>query len=403
MKTREIISGIHYVGVNDRVTEKFEEQWPLPYGVSYNSYIVKGSDATALIDTVKIDAVNSYLQKIGSEKIDYLIVHHMEPDHSGSIPEVVKMFPEIKIVCNAIAAGMIKGFCHVTDEDRFLIVKEGDEISLGDISLRFYMTPMVHWPETMMSYVKERKTLFSGDGFGTFGALNGGIIDSEMETDIYFEEMYRYYSNIVGKYGRSVMMALKKLQSLEIDYICSTHGPVWHEELSKAIEITRRLASYESEKGVVIVYGSMYGNTAEAAEEIADYLSQAGEKKIIIHNASHSPMSKMISDAFRYDTLIIGSCVYSMRLFPAIEAFLTAMETREIKNKTLGGFGSFSWATGVAEKQFNDFADRVKIPLAATFSFKHGMQDGTASDAREFARQIELKRKENEDNQAVKP
>ena len=388
MKGREIIKDIHYVGVNDRVTVKFEEQWPLPYGVSYNSYIVKGSEATALIDTVKIDTVNTYLQKIGGEKIDYLIVNHMEPDHSGSIPEVAKLYPEMKIVCNAIAAGMIKGFCHITDDSRFLIVKDGDEISLGDHTLRFYMTPMVHWPETMMTYVTDLKTLFSGDGFGTFGALNGGIIDSEMDTEIYFKEMYRYYSNIVGKYGRSVINALNKLKDVELNYICPTHGPVWHDKISEVMEITRRLGSYESGRGVVIIYGSMYGNTTEAAEEIANNLSRLGEKKIIVHNAAHSEMSDMISDAFRYDTLLVGSCVYSMRLFPPVEAFLNAMETREIKNKTFGGFGSFSWATGASENKFKEFSERLKLPLAATFSFKHAMHDGTAKDAREFAEQI---------------
>lgn len=388
MKTREITTDIHYVGVNDRVTVKFEEQWPLPYGVSYNSYIVKGSEATALIDTVKIDAVNTYLRKIGGDKIDYLIVNHMEPDHSGSIPEVAKMFPEMKIVCNAIAAGMIKGFCHIDDDSRFLIVKDGEELSLGNHTLRFYMTPMVHWPETMMTYVADQKTLFSGDGFGTFGALNGGLLDTEMETSIYFKEMYRYYSNIVGKYGRSVINALNKLKDVELDYICPTHGPVWHENIAKVIEITRRLASYEPERGVVIIYGSMYGNTTEAAEEIADYLNRMGEKNIIIHNAAHAEMSDMISDAFRYDTLLVGSCVYSMRLFPPIEAFLTAMETREIKNKTFGGFGSFSWATGAAESKFKEFSERLKLPMAATFSFKHAMRDGTAADARQFAKQI---------------
>lgn len=392
MKTREIIKDIHYVGVNDRVTVKFEEQWPLPYGVSYNSYIVKGTEATALIDTVKIDTVNTYLRKIGGEKIDYLIVNHMEPDHSGSIPEVAKLYPDMKIVCNATAAGMIRGFCHIYDDSRFLIVKDGDEISLGDHSLRFYMTPMVHWPETMMTYVPDLKTIFSGDGFGTFGALNGGIIDNELETGVFFREMYRYYSNIVGKYGRSVINALNKLKDVELEYICPTHGPVWHDKISKVVEITRRLGSYESEPGVVIIYGSMYGNTTEFAEEIASHLSEMGEKNIIIHNAAHSEMSEMISDAFRYDTLLVGSCVYSMRLFPPVEAFLNAMETREIKNKTFGGFGSFSWANGVSEAKFRDFSERLKLPLAATFSFKHAMNDGTAKSAREFAEQIQQAR-----------
>lgn len=212
MNFKEITKGVYYAGVNDRVTTLFEGLWPLPAGVSYNSYVVKGDDSIALIDTVRIDEVREFLENVRSvapdRKIDYLVVNHMEPDHSGSIPEVVMAYPDIRIVGNAQTIGMIKGFYHIDDDSRFLEVKDGSVLDLGGRELQFHLTPMVHWPETMMTYLADCRLLFSGDAFGCFGALNGGVTDSEMETDHYFPEMYRYYSNIVGKYGKFVQRAL---------------------------------------------------------------------------------------------------------------------------------------------------------------------------------------------------
>lgn len=391
MNIKEITDGIYYVGVNDRVTNLFEGLWPLPYGVSYNSYIVRG-EKTALIDTVKVDEVREYVNNIcdvpSAAGIDYLVVNHMEPDHSGSIPEITRLYPEMKIVGNAKTIDMIRGFCHIDDPDRFLVIKDGDTLDLGGKTLRFYLTPMVHWPETMMTYVEEDKLLFSGDAFGTFGALNGAVIDRDMETDIYIDEMYRYYSNIVGKYGRFVTAAIRKLSGVDLEYLCPTHGPVWSMRLAEVVDIVRRLAAYESEPGVVIVYGSMYGNTGEAAEEIAARLAEAGERNIIVHNASTSSMSDMIRDAYRYRTLIVGSCTYSMRLFPPVETFMNAMETREIKNKVYGVFGSFAWAPNVTGGKFTEYSERMKLPIAASLSFKQSMSTQTHTDIREFVKKI---------------
>lgn len=198
----------------------------------------------------------------------------------------------------------------------------------------------------MMTYVPERKALFSGDAFGCFGALNGGVVDTEMDTDRYFPEMYRYYANIVGKYGKFVQNALRKLGSLSMDYICSTHGPVWHERINDVVNLVDRLSAYKNEPGVTIIYGSMYGNTAEVAEEIARELSAQGVRNIRVHNAAVASMSDMISDAYRYEGAIVGSATYSMRMFPPVEAFMTAMETREIKNKVFAVFGSFTCTRG---------------------------------------------------------
>lgn len=392
MNIKEITEGIFYVGVNDRVTEKFEGLWPIPHGVSYNSYIVKGTEATALIDTVRIDEVREFFNNIeliqGDRKVDYLVVNHMEPDHSGSIPEVLLAHPEIKIVGNAQTIGMIKGFYKVEDDSRFLEVKHGDTLSLGGKTLKFYITPMVHWPETMMTYVEENATLFSGDAFGTFGALNGAVTDREMDTDRYIPEMYRYYSNIVGKYGKFVQGALAKLSGVKIDRICSTHGPVWESRVEEVVGIVDRLSRYESEPGLVIIYGSMYGNTAEMAEVIARGAAEAGVKNIIIHNASHSSLSDMISDAYRYEGLAVGCATYSMTLFPPVEAFMQAMETREIKNKVFAAFGSFTWAKGVVGSKMEEYANRIKLEPVGYVVMKQTLDAETHEAALNLGREI---------------
>ena len=391
MNIRQIQPDVYYTGVNDRVTALFEGLWPLPDGVSYNSYLVNGAEKTALIDTVRIDEVREFLENLkvlGVEKIDYLIVNHMEPDHSGSIPEVVSAYPEIKIVGNSKTIDMIRGFYKIDSDDRYLEVKDGDSIDLGGHTLRFYLTPMVHWPETMMTYVEDLHVLFSGDAFGTFGALNGGVIDTEMDTDWYFPEMYRYYADIVGKYGKFVQNAIKKVGGLQIDYICSTHGPVWHERIPEVLEVVNRLAAYEPEAGVTIVYGSMYGNTAEVAEEIARELNAQGVRNVKVHNASKSSMSQMISDAFRYEGLIVGSATYSMRLFPPVETFMNAMETREIKNKVFATFGGYTWAKAAVVNALAQYAERMKMPVVGSLMMKQSIDAGTREEARALARAV---------------
>ncbi len=322
---------------------------------------------------------------------DYLVVHHMEPDHSGSIPEVVRRWPDLKIVGNAQTVGMIKGFYHVDDDSRFVTVKDGDIIDMGDMTMLFRLTPMVHWPETMMTYVAERGVLFSGDAFGCFGALNGGLIDTELDTTVYRDEMYRYYSNIVGKYGRFVQQAMQKLSGVTPEYICTTHGPVWHEKIAEVMGIYDRLSRYEGEDGVTIIYGSMYGNTAEVAEEIARGLAEAGVKNIRIHNASHSDMSYMISDAFRYKGLIVGSATYSMTLFPPVKALLTALQVREVKNKVFAGFGSYTWAANVVKKEMEDFCAAAGLEMQGFVMMKQGIDEDVRKAARELAARVAAK------------
>lgn len=366
MNIQAITEGVYYVGVNDRTTYRFEAMWPLPLGVTYNSYIVKGSEKTALVDGVEVSEACKLKKNIrdiiGREAPDYLIINHMEPDHSGSIGILRSFFPRMTIIGNAQTLEMVKGFYGI--EDNLLKVADNDTLDLGGMTLSFHLTPMVHWPETMMTYVKEKSVLFSGDAFGCFGALNGAVIDSEMDVEPYFPEMYRYYSNIVGKYGIFVQKALAKLKGLDLSYICPTHGPVWHNYIDRTIGIYDRLSRYEAENGVVIVYGSMYGNTEEMAEIIARRLAECGIKNIKMHNASKSHLSYILSDVFRYRGLIIGAPTYSNTLFPPIEAFVQAIKTREIKNHVIATFGSCTW-TPQSVKRITAVLEEARIDTKA--------------------------------------
>ncbi|MFA5469578.1 MAG: FprA family A-type flavoprotein, partial [Bacteroidales bacterium] len=350
---------VRYVGVNDRKTHLFENLWPLPQGISYNAYLVIG-EKIALIDTVEAAYTQALLDKIslavGNRPLDYLVINHMEPDHSSSVNVVRQAYPDIQIVGNAKTLQMLEGYYGICKGT--LEVKDGDNLCLGGESLRFYLTPMVHWPETMMTYCEQEHLLFSGDAFGAFGALNGAVLDQDMEPEAYWDEMYRYYANIVGKYGSPVQKALQKLSGLDIQVICPTHGPVWKKELKKVIAIYDKLSLYEGEKGVVIAYGTMYGNTARTAMHMAEELAASGLAPIIMHNLSVSPLSDVLRDIFKYKALVIGSPTYNAGLFPPVEALLNALTARTVKNRVYACFGSFTWA-GAAAKKLQEFGNTM--------------------------------------------
>lgn len=391
MKT-EITNGIHYVGVNDRHKHIFEGLWPLPYGVSYNSYII-ADEKIALVDTVEADFFTQYLDNIrsviGDRPIDYIIVNHMEPDHSGSLTLIKKYYPNAKIVGNKKTFGMMQGFYRVgndADGDT-LEVKNGDTLQLGSHTLAFTLVPMVHWPETMVTLDTTANVLFSGDAFGCFGALNGAYIDAEMNCDIYWDEMLRYYSNIVGKYGTPVQQALKKLAGVKIDYICSTHGPVWHEHIERVVGMYDRLSRYEGADGLVIAYASMYGNTERAAEVIARAASEAGVKNIIMHDVSRTHHSYIIADIFRYRALILGAPTYNNGLYPQMESLLSELAGRDMKNRLLGWFGSFSWA-GKAVKTIGEWNEtRLHFePVGTPVEIKQSLDGATTRACEELGR-----------------
>lgn len=390
MTNKTLVKGkIHYVGVNDRNKQLFEGMWPLPYGVSYNSYLID-DDIVALVDTVDACYFGTYLRKIkriiGERPIQYLIINHMEPDHSGSIALIKQHYPDIVIVGNKQTFGMIEGFYGVTG-DRYL-VKEGDFLNLGHHTLRFYLTPMVHWPETMMTFDEKEGVLFAGDAFGCFGTLDGGFLDTRINLDKYWGEMVRYYSNIVGKYGSPVQKALQKLGGLDIRVICSTHGPVWTENIARVVNVYDRLSRYQAEEGVVIAYGSMYGNTEQMAEVIADELSAQGVKNIVMHNVSKSHPSYILADIFKYKGLIIGSPTYSNQLFPEVAALLDKILLREVKGRCFGFFGSYCWA-GAAVKRLADFAEKSKFELVEpAVEMKQGMSEDVCSRCEQLAQNM---------------
>jgi len=344
---QSITNNIYYVGVNDRNKRLFEGLWPLPNGVSYNSYLIV-DEKICLIDTVEIDFFIQFIENIrrviGERTIDYLVVNHMEPDHSGSLALIRKYYPDIQIVGNKKTFGMMQGFYGLQGGE--IEVKNGDTLSLGSRELQFVLTPMVHWPETMVTLDTSSNVLFSGDAFGCFGALNGGVIDSQINCETFWLEMVRYYSNIVGKYGTPVQQALKKLDGVQIDYICSTHGPVWHEHIERVIKEYDRMSKYEVEPGLVICYGTMYGNTERMAEVIARAASEAGVKNIVMYNVSQTHHSYILRDIFRYSGLIVGAPTYNAGLYHQMEVLLSEIAGKDIKgNHFLGWFGSHGWAS----------------------------------------------------------
>ena len=352
---KQITEKIYYVGVNDRNKTLFEGLWPLPNGVSYNAYLVV-DEKVALIDTVEVDFFMPFMENIrevlGDRPIDYVVVNHMEPDHSGSLALLRQFYPNIEVIGNKKTFDMMAGFYHITEGLKE--VKNGDSIALGNLSLNFVLTPMVHWPETMVTLCGT--TLFSGDAFGCFGALNGAWIDEQMNCEVFWQEMTRYYSNIVGKYGTPVQMALKKLAGVQVDYICATHGPVWHEYVQKVIALYDRLSKYEAEPGLVICYGTMYGNTERAAEVIARAAADAGVKNIVMYNVSKTHHSYIIRDVFRYKGLIVGAPTYNTGLYHEMNVLLDELSQKDIKGRYFGWFGSYGWASkAVAEiKKWNE-------------------------------------------------
>ena len=376
----KITDRIHYVGVNDSIKELFEGLWPLPYGVSYNSYLIN-DQKVAVVDTVEAGFEEDFLAEIheviGDKPIDYLIVNHMEPDHSSLTAYLLEKYPDLKVVANAKTLPMLKGYYN-TPEDRIMIMGEGQTLSLGSSTLRFHMVPMVHWPETMVTYLEEEHTLFSGDAFGTFGNVDENVIDDEETFEEYRDEMIRYYSNIVGKYGAPVQAALKKLEGLRIDRICSTHGPVWEVNVDQVVALYDQLSRYEVGKGVCIVYGSMYGNTAAAADALAEELEKRGVPYAVHDLAGNNEeslgLSGALRDVFKYDTVAVGSPTYNGGIYPPAESFMKALAARGIKGRRFYAFGSYTWAAasvrllnGLAkDMDFNVLGDGMAFAQAYT-------------------------------------
>ena len=358
---REIKKDIYWIGVNDRRTHIFENYWPLPKGVAYNSYIIV-DEKVVVIDTIERSKMDDYVENIeqllNGRKVDYLVINHMEPDHTGAIKALLCHYPDVKIIGNAKTFPMLKNFYGVCEN--LMEVKEGDSLDLGKHKLNFYMAPMLHWPETMVTFESTEGILFSGDIFGAFGTLDGGIFDDEVDLDYLEEEISRYYSNIVGKYGASVQTLLKKAAELEIAVICPLHGPIWRENLSYILEKYQKWSTYEAEdQAVVIMYASMYGNTASAADALAGALAVRGVKKIAVYDVSNAHVSELISEIFRASHLVFAAPTYNAGIYPVMENLLSDMKALAVQKKTVAVMENGTWAP-TAAKQVKEKISEMK-------------------------------------------
>lgn len=337
----KISDAVKYVGVDDKDIDLFESQYVVPEGVSYNSYLIL-DEKVALMDTVDARKTAEWeknlTEALEGRKVDYLVVQHLEPDHAGSIQRLLELFPEVTLVGNAKTFQMFPQFFDVDLEGRTLTVKEGDSLSLGSHTLSFYMAPMVHWPEVMVTYESREKILFSADGFGKFGALDYD------DPEGWACEARRYYFNIVGKYGAPVQALLKKAAGLEIQKICPLHGPVLDENLEYYINTYNTWSSYQPEdKGVLVAYASIHGNTGKAAERFAEMLRAKGVEKVVVSDLAREDMAEVIEDAFRYDRMVLAGASYDGGVFPCMQDFLNHLQSKAYQNRTVGIIENGSW------------------------------------------------------------
>ncbi len=350
--TRKVSDDIVWVGADSRRLALFEAVYSVPRGISYNSYVILDSH-TALIDTADRAVTDRFLENIahalGGRTLDYLVVQHMEPDHSATLFDVLGKYPECTVVCNSKTLDMICAFNH--KEPRALIVKEGDVLDLGSHKLSFVSAPMVHWPEVMVTYDNTTGTLFSADAFGTFGALNGALFADEIDFDRdYLDEARRYYCNIVGKYGKQVESLLDKVSRFDIKMICPLHGFVWRENIDYYVNKYMHWATYKPEKnGVVIAYGSIYGNTENAANALACALFERGVE-CVMHDVSVSEASYIIADAFKYSHLVFASATYNGGVFVNMENLLHDIVAHGLKDRSVALIENGSWAPTAANK-----------------------------------------------------
>jgi flavorubredoxin len=359
-----ITDAIHWIGVNDRETDLFEGIWPLPRGVSYNSYVITDGAVTVL-DTVKRTAFAEYLAKlkrlIGEDRpVDNLIIHHLEPDHSGSIVLLREIFPDLQIIGNQRTAEFLEHLYGITENVR--VVTDGEEVDLGSRSVQFFITPMVHWPETMMTWAADEGILFSGDAFGGFGTLEGGVFDDEVDVEYFDDEILRYFSNIVGKYSPVVQKAIGRLGDLDIQTIAPSHGPVWRSEPERILGHYDRWSRQEGEPGVVIAFASMYQNTTRMMEAVARGVAQEGCQAVRVHDVCRTHVSYVIRDIWRYRGLILAGPTYDTQLFPRMNYLIHLLREKRLTHRLVGCFGTYGWSGG-GVSTLRKFIDEAKLDL----------------------------------------
>lgn len=340
MQNTKITDTIQYAGTDDKNIDLFESQYIVPNGVSYNSYVIM-DEKIAVMDGVDEKAEKEWFENLertlDGKLPDYLVVSHMEPDHAGNIQKFMEKYPQAQLVVNAKALSMLPQFFTLDMSARSVVVKEGDELTLGNHILTFIMAPMVHWPEVMMVYEKTEKVLFSADAFGKFGALS-------TEED-WACEARRYYFNIVGKYGMQVQALLKKASALDIRMICPLHGPVLSDDLDYYLGKYQTWSSYEPEdKGILIAYASIHGNTGKAAEKLAELLREKGVEKVVVMDLARADIAEAVEDAFRYDRMVLAAATYDAGIFPCMDSFLTRLKSKNFQKRTVGIIENGSWA-----------------------------------------------------------
>ena len=362
---KKITKDLYWVGANDRRIALFESVYPVPTGVSYNSYLLL-DEKTVLLDTVDKSVNHQFMENVehvlAGKPLDYLVINHMEPDHCAEIPTIIAKYPNIKIVCNLKIQTMIKQFFDFEmPEDRYIIVKEGDTLNTGKHTLTFVFAPMVHWPEVMVTYDTTDKILFSADAFGAFGAIDGNIFADEVDYDLrYMDEARRYYTNIVGKYGPQVQALLKKAAGLEINMICPLHGYVWRKDIAKFIEKYDKWSSYTPEiNSVLIAYASVYGGTQNAAEILAGKLSELEVKDIKMYDVSTVHPSYIVADAFKYSHIVFASTTYNNGIFVNMENLLHDIVAHNLQNRKIAIIENGSWAP-VAGKLMKSLVEQLK-------------------------------------------
>lgn len=391
---RKVTNDLYWVGGSDRRLELFENLFPIPRGVSYNSYLLL-DEKTVLFDTVDNSIGRQFLDNItallNGRALDYLVVNHMEPDHCSMITDLMLRYPDMQIIGNAKTFPMIRQFYALDLDSKTIAVKEGDAFSSGTHTFRFLMAPMVHWPEVMLTYDETDKVLFSADAFGTFGALNGAIFNDEIDFDRdWLDDARRYYTNIVGKYGMQVQNVLKKASALDIRFICPLHGPIWRNNLAYLLEKYDIWSSYRPEvKGVMIAYASMYGNTENLANVLACKLADAGITNLTVHDVSRSDVSELIADSFKYSHIVLASPTYNGGVYPAMSNLLEDMNALGIKNRTVAVLGNGTWAPTSAKLMEARLAEMKGMTLLTeNFAVKSALQDDQLEDLDELCAKI---------------
>ena len=361
---QNITQDILFLGASDRRLALFENVFPIPRGVSYNSYLVK-DEKTVLMDTVDQAVRNRFLENLAfgleGRSLDYVVVNHMEPDHAATLMEVLKAYPQAQVVGNAKTIAMIGQFFDCDISERTVTVKEGDTLNTGRHTFTFVMAPMVHWPEVMVTYDAADKVLFSADAFGTFGALSGNIFADELDFERdWLDDARRYYANIVGKYGVQVQTLLKKAAGLDIAYICPLHGPIWRENMGWFVEKYQTWSTYAPEdKAVAIFCGSVYGHTENAADIVANRLAEKGVKGIRLYDVSNTDVSELVSEAFRCSHLVLASATYNGAIFTPMENFLLDLKAHNLQNRTVAVIDNGTWAA-TAGKQMREIVGAMK-------------------------------------------